>query len=307
MSERNTIKKFKSLILRVPQEEALFKMQDALKSREASRFMIILPTGCGKTMVMGLAPFFLNASAVLIITPNKTICDQVKKDLFDLFMSGSDISNSMGGVMPTVGEFDKNKSTCKTDFVVVNVQALVKGSGDDESEPTLRDEASILLKNRKFDVCLVDEGHHCPAVSWKAVEKRLLELNDNCRTVLLTATPMRGDGLSYNLPNDNGKFYYLFPRDHAVRDSYIKSTTYHPISCWQQTCYCNDDYLTAMLDPAVLKLKDLRKSCNNFPLKLLINAKDTKSAKKISDFFNERSLKLDWNLKCVAITGATAP
>eukprot|EP01032_Pedospumella_encystans_P009454 gene9454-11123_t len=257
---------------------------------------------------MGLAPFLLNATTVLVVTPNKTICDQVIHALSNLFANGSPLSNSIGGNMPTVGGFNPKVKNLPYDIVVANVQALVKGgeSDMDDELPKIRDAASELLDTRKFDVCLIDEGHHCPAQSWQVVEKRLFELNSNCRTVLLTATPMRGDGLTYKLPN--AAYYYLFRREQAIRDSYIKYTTYSPIEFEFQahsTKYCNKPYLEAMLDPAVQKLKELRASCGGIPLRMLVTVRDNKSANTTSDFFNERSQLLGWNLKSAAITGAT--
>ena len=54
--------------LRVPQMEALTKMTRVLNNAGGgSRFLIVLPTGLGKSAVIALAPFCLGASRVLCI------------------------------------------------------------------------------------------------------------------------------------------------------------------------------------------------------------------------------------------------
>ena len=268
--------------------------------------MVILPTGCGKTHVMGLAPFFLNATAVIIITPDKTINYQVTHHLSDLYKYGSSVAKTIGSPLPTVSTYEAGKNTVVTNVVVANIQALVEGGNGADAEntgTTIKEAFAQFLIDRKFDLCIIDEGHHCPAKSWEAVERRLLGVNPACRTILLTATPLRSDGVRFNL-HSGTDYYYLCKRADAVRDGYIKSTQPHPIEVDFQapaTKYCNESYLAVMLDAAVQKLKDLRASCNNIPVRMLVSARTNKSARTISEFFNRR-YNSD-NLKAVDISG----
>ena len=56
--------------LRVPQEESLKKMRHTMRYTSVSQFLVVMPTGVGKTAVMALAPFALNVNdKVLILSP----------------------------------------------------------------------------------------------------------------------------------------------------------------------------------------------------------------------------------------------
>ena len=74
-----------------------------------------------------------------------------------------------------------------------------KDDDDDGHDVRLKDVAEQLFKRLKPDVIIVDEGHHFPASSWGIVEKFAVEQNSRCQSVLLTATPVRGDGRTYGL------------------------------------------------------------------------------------------------------------
>jgi hypothetical protein len=82
--------------------------------------------------------------------------------------------------------------------------------------------------------------------------------------------------------------------------------------------FSDDDYLKAMLDPAVQKLRDLRDSCGGIPLKMLLTTRKIASCKKVAEFFNKtydlsRTKKYSEmstfekarTLKCAPIAGST--
>jgi superfamily II DNA or RNA helicase len=50
-----------------------------------------------------------------------------------------------------------------------------------------------MLQQFKPDMVILDEGHHFPASSWDTVSAAACLVNPDCKFVLLTATPARGD------------------------------------------------------------------------------------------------------------------
>jgi superfamily II DNA or RNA helicase len=220
----------KALKLRVPQENALWGMKQALvddeaaNGKETGRFMVILPTGCGKTRVMALAPFMLEGKSVLIIAPGVPLRNQTVETLTQYFHKSEFSPIFKGGGVPSVAKLEINGGPQHADIYVANIQSLVQAGAP---PIVVRETVQSLFAQVKFDVCLVDEGHHGPAESWYAVEKELLASNPRCRIVLLTATPRRGDARTYGLKDE--RCFYLYPRAVATRERYIKATTFHPV------------------------------------------------------------------------------
>lgn len=332
---------------RAPQKEALFKLRKVLlPAAPGSRFMMILPTGCGKTMVMAMSPFMLDATKVLYILPSLTLRNQVANELRDAFSPGKLDSRATIQMYTAGSGFSIN-----ADAVVTNIQALVhtekkkKVDGDvvddvaglppppaqeqtsegpqvDAPDSQLTNGGRRLVDSVKPDVVIIDEGHHFPASSWECFAKHALDTNKDCKFILLTATPQRGDGATYNLPevsNIDDAFYYLYTRKEAIAAKYIKNiqfwsiepTFVHPEL---PTRYNEEAYIYSLIDPAVSKLLGLRKSCNWQPLRMLVNARTNKHAALIAGLINARSKEKKWGLEagspfksCLraeAITGA---
>lgn len=291
-----------------------------------SRFLINLPTGVGKTLVMALAPFLMDANKVLIVVPNLTILSQVQKKLSEFYNREHPVAKT-GDVRVTVQRFNNGHAPEKCDVIVANIQALVDRKQDEKekAEPaveadaqdtdaeagiaiTVKQNAKILLNDHKPDFVLVDEGHHNPANSWEVLSKEVLETNQNCKFLLLTATPQRGDGRTYALNND--QFYYMYTRQEAINNKYIKETTYVKVDFdFEQpkklSRYEDRAYMRAILHPAAKQLLQLRKSCNNEPIRMLVTARTNKAASTVATYFNELSEQERWGLSAVAITGET--
>ena len=126
----------------------------------------------------------------------------------------------------------------------------------------------------------------------------------------------------------------VYKRKDTEMNGYIKTTTAHPIdiSLKEKDArevkrngtpprigdFSDDDYLKAMLDPAVQKLRDLRDSCGGIPLKMLLTTRTIPSCNKVAEFFNKtydlsRTKKYSEmstfekarTLKCAPIAGST--
>ena len=170
--------------LREPQIEGYFAIREHFKTGHAPCY-VQLPVGCGKTGLMGLAPFGIANGRVLIIAPNLTIRENVRRELN---VSDPNCFYTKRGVfVPTDGPFLSELKTganihdCDAAHIVVaNIQQFA-GAKNKWYEALPRD---------YFDMILVDEGHHNVAETWI----RLFEYFADAKAVSFTATPMRSDG-----------------------------------------------------------------------------------------------------------------
>ena len=307
--------------LHVPQEQALLEIRKVLGSaRGGARFMCILPTGVGKTVVMALAPFMLESTKVLYIMPDTTLTAQALGSISECFSDRHPLGRT-GEVRAEKHLFVASGSAdFSADYIVTNIQALVKGGKKKEAEQPdeapdavsssatdVTAAAKIMLARHKPDLVVIDEGHHFPASSWDLFSAAALQSNQECKFLLLTATPQRGDGMSYGLQGPT--FFYRFSRKDAIADKYIKNINSIPVevSFQKPTCrerYVEREYVKSVITPAVQKLKDLRNSCNGVKLRMLVNARTNEHATKTAKLINEFSDEHKWGLFAKAVTGA---
>lgn len=171
-------------LVREPQRDAYFRIKDHFKSSKMPGY-IQLPVGCGKTGLMGIAPFGVAQGRVLIVVPNLTIRATV---LRELNISDPNCFYSKRGVfVPETGPFMSELKTganihdCEeAHFVVANIQQFA-GAGNKWYEKFPRG---------YFRMILVDEGHHNVAETWQ----RLFGYFEDALVISFTATPMRSDG-----------------------------------------------------------------------------------------------------------------
>ncbi len=198
--------------LRDPQREGHARAYDFF-SRGGKKAIIHVPVGSGKTGLIALLPFGVARGRVLVIAPNLTIRDELKKNL--------DVTNrrycfwawcnvlppevmSAGPYVAVLDGKDANIHDCERSHIVLtNIQQLA--SSADRWLPQFPD--------RFFDLILVDEGHHSAAQSWKKVFERF----PDAKVVNLTATPFRSDKQSIE-----GELIYRFSFKQAMLKGYIK-------------------------------------------------------------------------------------
>jgi superfamily II DNA or RNA helicase len=141
--------------------------------------------GCGKTGLIGLAPFGVAKGRVLIVVPNVTIRATV---LRELDISDPNCFYSKRGIfVPQTGPYiselkiGANLHDCDAaHMIVANIQQFA-GQNNKWYEKFPRD---------YFKMILVDEGHHNVAETWQ----RLFSYFQDAMVVSFTATPMRSDG-----------------------------------------------------------------------------------------------------------------
>lgn len=175
------------------------------KDRET---IIVLPTGTGKTGLIGILPFKISKGKVLIITPQLTI----KKGILNNLTNGPDSfyikNNIIYGKNPLISEYRKDlpkEILDKSDIIVVNIHKLQK---------YLPRNLMGKVKNNYFDLIIIDEGHHSTAKTWKDT----IAYFKDAKIIKLTGTPFRGDGQEIQ-----GKEIYNYPLSVAMTNNYVKS------------------------------------------------------------------------------------
>jgi len=182
--DNTTVRIYGNAALREPQIGGYQAVHEHFEdSREPC--WVQLPVGAGKTGLMGITPFDLASGRVLILTPNVTIRDTVRRELD---ISRPDCFYTVRGVfVPSDGPYiselkpGANMHDCENAHIVLaNIQQF-SGIANRWYEKFPRD---------YFHLILVDEGHHNVADTWR----RLFEYFSDALVVSYTATPLRSDG-----------------------------------------------------------------------------------------------------------------
>lgn len=180
--------------------------------------MIVMPTGAGKTALMMLLSFGLEACRVLVITPAIILRDQTYekfRTLDDLVEAGA-LPQSIKKPKTHAQEgriTSKNIWTelRKFDVVIATPHTTSRGYHNEIVKPP----------QDLFDLVFFDEAHHAKAPSWDI----LLQDFSKSKCVLLTATPFRLD--RQRLP---GRIVYYYPIGRAIESGIYRPIQYHPIT-----------------------------------------------------------------------------
>lgn len=201
-----------NLLLRDPQREA-YAAASAFFNKGGKKAIIQLPVGCGKTGLISILPLGIAAGRVLVIAPNLTIKDELKRALditnkrFCFWRKCSILKPSAlfaGPYLCVLDSVDANIHDCtQSHIVLTNIQQLA--SSADKWLPQFEDNF--------FDMILVDEGHHSAAPSWEKVFEKF----PNAKVVNLTATPFRSDQKEIE-----GELIYKYSFKRAMIKGYIK-------------------------------------------------------------------------------------
>jgi excisionase family DNA binding protein len=199
-----------NLLLREPQIESYQALYDFFQGPNRTA-IIQIPVGCGKSGIAAIAPFGIARGRVLIIAPNLTIKELLFESLDvtnhqKCFWRKRGVlkdENMVGGPFTCTLETG-NLSVCEASHIVVtNVQQLATNP------------EKWLKKFSKdfFDLIILDEAHHSPADSWKAVVDHF----EKAKILKMTATPFRSDKQEVE-----GELVYRYPFKKATFNGFIK-------------------------------------------------------------------------------------
>lgn len=198
--------------LREPQKDAYRAIYNHfVNEKSMEHALVTLPTGTGKTGLMGIAPFKIARGRVLIITPQTVIRDSVLGSLDPThpknFWMFSRVFNEVQH-LPSLIEYEKiltDEIIHQADIVVLNVHKLQE-----------RLDSSLIKRVSPdfFDMIIIDEAHHAEAKTWK----RAIEYFKGSKILKVTGTPFRSDGRSLE-----GKEIYKYSLAQAMAKGYVKS------------------------------------------------------------------------------------
>lgn len=198
--------------LREPQIEAYQAVYDHFTlHNNHEHAIVVLPTGVGKTGVMGLIPYGNSLGRILIITPQlvikKSVLDSLNPEHPKNFWMARSIFKKFDE-LPAVIEYDRSTSQWALDeanIVILNVQKL---------QARLDKSLVNRVTSNYFDMIIIDEAHHAAAPTWE----RTLEHFSGAKVVKLTGTPFRSDGEVIE-----GKYVYKYPLSKAMAKGFTKS------------------------------------------------------------------------------------
>lgn len=171
--------------------------------------LVSLPTGLGKTGVALAAPFLqAPVSRLLVVVPSQVLRSQIAEAFRTL-----DLLRRIGalpdrGPSPKVMELTglaADWNELESFDVVVALPNSVSPAHYEDQKP----------KRDLFDLVVIDEAHHAPATTWRAILDHF-----ESQQLLMTATPIRRDGR--RLP---GRLVYHYPVRRALEEQ-----LFHPIT-----------------------------------------------------------------------------
>lgn len=296
--------------LRIPQREGWINIREHYTNESAERFTsVVLPVGCGKSGLIAITPYAVQAQRVLIIAPGTRIRDQLSEDMksssANNFYEKCSILSSDAEFPETVvvasGAVNHDDIT-NAEIVISNIQQI---AGE---ENRWLDE----FGDDFFDLILVDEGHHNTAASWRQVFDRY----PNAKVINFSATPTRADGQLME-----GQVIYPFPVVRAIQAGYVKRLTakmlrpseltyidrsssrertiglQEVIDLGQQDAefrrgiVMSEHTLSSIVDCSIGELRRLRQETGEQRLKIIASALNIDHCIQITEAFRERGLR----------------
>lgn len=255
--------------LRPYQQEAREAIQQEWES-EKKRTLLVLPTGCGKTIVF---------SKVIEDRVNKGERVLVLAHRGELLEQASDKLQKSTGLKTATEKADQTSIGSFFRVVVGSVQTLMREKRLSKFPPNF------------FDTIVVDEAHHCISDGYQ----RVLQHFEQANVLGVTATPDRGDMRNLGSYFESLAYEYTLPQ--AIREGFlspIKALTI-PLkldlsSVKQQAGDFSTRDLGTALDPYLYQIADeMVKHCMN--RKSVVFLPLVKTSKKFHDILNERGFK----------------
>ena len=238
-----------------------------------SRTLLVLPTGCGKTIVFAkiAEDSVRQGDRVLILAHRGELLDQ----------AADKIKSATGLICST----EKAEQSCLDSasrwyrITVGSVQSLMRQSRLDRFDPDY------------FQTIIIDEAHHAVSDSYQ----RVLQYFDGARVLGVTATPDRGDMRELGNVFDSLAYEYTLPR--AIKEGYlspIKAVTIPLKLDLSGVGVQSGDFkpgdLDSALDPYLWQIADeMKKYCAN--RKTVVFLPLIKTSQKFRDILNDSGFR----------------
>jgi len=170
--------------------------------------LISMPTGTGKTAVSIAAAHIAHGNRVLVVVPST----HLRRQTVDAFRDQV-VLRSIGAI----GKAEDRPQVVEVTGLVASWDELanadvVVGLPNSVSPAYYEESPRVDL----FSLIIIDEAHHAPARTWRAILDHFTE----ARAVLLTATPRRRD--NQHVP---GELIYHYPLRQAIEEGIYQKVT----------------------------------------------------------------------------------
>jgi superfamily II DNA or RNA helicase len=145
---------------RAPQKGALGSLLAYWSLPHQNPAVLSIPTGAGKSAIATAAPYLLGAERVLVVVPSRDLRKQLAADFRDenvIRSIGARTGETSPEVIEVTGLVEDWESLGPADVVIGLPHSL--SPVQYESPPP----ADL------FDMIVVDEAHHAPATTWRAI------------------------------------------------------------------------------------------------------------------------------------------
>lgn len=258
--------------LRTYQLKAIETSLRYIKSSSVKQALIKMPTGTGKTFVIGvLALFIKGCNNVLIVSPSSAIREQlykeIKKNLWEKLNIDLEIKKSIERLFPKNASDLVDKEDNKV--FITTIQALTQVKNENE-------ELFNTLKDN-VDLILFDEGHKEPANTWSETIRSLGK-----KTILFTATPIRNDHHIFNIDEE---YFYNYSLIEAIDEKIIRTPEF---------IYLDQDISPSevcVFVDMIIELKRRFEEENNFEPKIIIRYANFNDLETSIDYLNSKEEK----------------
>lgn len=157
--------------------------------REGQTTLIVLPTGCGKTVVFSEIIRYCvgRGKRAMVVAHREELIDQAASKI-----------KAIAGIEPDkeMAEFRAPHGFGKSKVVVASIQTLNSGVRLQRFDPT------------EFGLLVIDEAHHSTAASYITVITYFTHGNPACKVLGVTATPNRADEAALGQVFESVAFQY---------------------------------------------------------------------------------------------------
>ncbi len=233
--------------------------------------IITMPTGTGKTSVLIMATFLLEAQRVLVLTPSVFVRSQIAKE-FETLKTLKKIN-----VIKSFNKYPKVKQIVTEPKLASDLKDIYNHDAIISTPKTMYKYIEFGIEKNVFDLVLVDEAHHSSAETWK----KTIDYFTESKIVFFTATPFRSDKKEIK-----GDIIYNYPLSLAYKEGIFGEIEYHPIYNYDES---NKD-LDIAKEAEILYKKDRQQGYEHY---LFVRTNQKKHAEFLEELYEQHtSLKL---------------